>query len=221
MRSVSAPLECVIFDMDGTLTDTNRLIFASFNHAARKHAGKELAPREIIALFGPPEEGALAAVVGEERVEAAMDDFCDYYRSHHARLAALHEGMRDVLLFLRAKGVKLALFTGKGRRTAAITLEELGLEGMFQMVVSGSDVVNHKPHPEGITRVLRGLRVRPEGTLMVGDTLADIRASRGAGIPVAAVLWDSFDRERVLSARPEYVFTTVRDLSAWFRRILS
>jgi HAD superfamily hydrolase (TIGR01509 family) len=207
--------------MDGTLTQTNQLIFASFNHVALKYAGTVLTPSEIIALFGPPEEGGLARVVGHGRLGAAMDDLCDYYRANHRRLAGLHEGMDGVLALLRGRGVKLALFTGKGHRTTAITLDELGLGGAFDLVVSGTDVVNHKPHPEGIARVLRELAVRPAETLMVGDTLADIRASHGAGIPVAAVLWDSFDRERVLHARPEYVFHTVRDLELWFRRTLN
>lgn len=218
----SAPRwSCVIFDMDGTLTRTNQLIFESFNHVARRYAGTTLTPAEIISLFGPPEEGGLARVVGRHRVASAMDDLCAYYRANHRRLAQMHGGIDRVLAYLRSRGVLLALFTGKGRRTTAITLDEFGLTGSFDLVVSGTDVENHKPHPEGIARILRGLRVPPSETLMVGDTLADVRAARGAGVAMAAVLWDSFDRERVLGARPEYVFHAVKELEAWFRHTLN
>jgi HAD superfamily hydrolase (TIGR01509 family) len=216
----AADLACVIFDMDGTLTRTNQLIFASFNHVAEKYLGTRLAPEEIVSLFGPPEEGGLATLLGDDRVPGAMDDLCRFYGEHHAEMAAVHQGIPETLRFLRGKGLPLALFTGKGNRTTAITLQALGLADLFDMVVSGSDVVRHKPDPEGITRVLEKFRLPGERTLMIGDALSDIRASRAAGVRVAAVLWDCLDRERVLAAAPDFVFHTVMEMDAWFRTSL-
>lgn len=209
-------LSCVIFDMDGTLTRTNELIFESFNYVAEKYAGKRLSPREIIALFGPPEEGGLSKVVGVDAVDDAMDDLCEYYRSNHGRLASLHPGIEGTLQFLKNRGVKLAIFTGKGNRTANITLEELKIASYFDLVVSGSDVVNHKPHHEGITKVIAHFSLQPDDVLMVGDTVGDVKASRGAGVKVAAVLWDSYDRDSVLKAGADYVFNDVSEMHRWF-----
>ena len=146
MNSDINPIACVIFDMDGTLTRTNELIFESFNHVAEKYTGKRLSPHEIVALFGPPEEGGLAKVVGDESVEEAMDELCEYYQAHHGRLAGLHQGIDNILRYLKNRGTKLAIFTGKGKRTAGITLHELNIAQYFDVVISGSDVVNHKPH---------------------------------------------------------------------------
>jgi pyrophosphatase PpaX len=210
-------IACVIFDMDGTLTRTNELIFESFNHVAEKYTGKRLTPQEIIALFGPPEEGGLAKVVGTEAVGKAMDELCEYYQNHHARLAALHPGIDDVLHYLKSRGVKLAIFTGKGNRTAEITLRKLNIAQYFDLVVSGSDVVNHKPHHEGITKVIERFALTPEAVLMVGDALGDVRASRAAGVKVAAVVWDSYDRESVLLANADFVFHSVDEMSEWFK----
>jgi HAD superfamily hydrolase (TIGR01509 family) len=214
-------LSCVIFDMDGTLTQTNELIFASFNHVAARYAGRTFSPREIIGLFGPPEEGALEAICPRDLVPAAMDDLCAFYRREHARLARMHEGIADVLAYLRGRGLRLAVFTGKGRRTASITLEEFGIGGQFDLVVSGNDVTHHKPHPEGIRRVLESLSVAADEVLMVGDAMPDVRASRAAGVAMAAVLWDSYDRERVLEAGTELVFHTVADMHTWFHTHLN
>jgi HAD superfamily hydrolase (TIGR01509 family) len=208
---------CFIFDMDGTLTRTNELIFASFNHVAQKYLGKVFTPPEIIALFGPPEEGALRKIFGSDRVPTVMDELCEFYRLHHNALASLHPGVDEILCYLKAHGVKLALFTGKGTRTATITLEAFHLSQFFDLVVSGNDVANHKPHPEGILKVLETFHVRPEEVLMVGDSLTDIKASRAAGVRVASVLWDSYDRERVLQAKAEFVFHTVDEMLAWCR----
>jgi pyrophosphatase PpaX len=208
---------CMVFDMDGTLTHTNELIFASFNHVARKRLGREFSPEEIIGLFGPPEEGAVEKVFGKEHVEDIMDELCAFYRAEHSVRASLHPGMDDVLRLLKQHDVKLAVFTGKGRRTAAITLEVLEIRGYFDLVVTGNDVVRHKPDPEGIFRVLHDLGVAPDRTVMVGDSMADVRASRGAGVCMAAVLWDSYDRERVCRSGADYLFETVPEFLAWCR----
>jgi pyrophosphatase PpaX len=208
---------CIIFDMDGTLTQTNDLIFASFNHVARRRLGREFSPGEIIGLFGPPEEGAVEKIFGSEHVEDIMDELCAFYRAEHAVRAFLHAGMEDVLRLLKQHDVQLAVFTGKGRRTAAITMEMLQIGGYFDLVITGNDVVRHKPDPEGIFRVLRELDVAPDRTVMVGDSMADVRASRGAGVRMAAVLWDSYDRERVRGAGADYIFETVPEFFAWCR----
>ncbi len=216
----AADLACVIFDMDGTLTRTNQLIFASFNHVAEKYLGTRLEPREIVTLFGPPEEGGLATLLGEERVPAAMEDLCRFYEEHHNAMASVHEGVPEVLRFLKTRGVHIALFTGKGHRTTAITLEAIGMADLFDLVVSGSDVVLHKPHPEGIHRVIDRFGLSRDRVLMVGDALSDIRASRAAGVRVAAVLWDCLDPDRVLAAGADLVFHTVTEMDSWFRHNL-
>jgi len=214
-------VRCVIFDMDGTLTRTNELIFASFNHVASKYLGKTMTPREIIALFGPPEEGGLSALVGENRAEEAMNDLCAFYQSNHRELARLHPGIEEVLRHLRTRGVSLAVFTGKGRRTTEITLNEFKIGSYFDMVVSGSDVKHHKPHPEGICQVLSALNVRPDDAVMVGDSLSDIVASRGAGVRVASVVWDSYDKERVIRENSDILFHSVDELHEWFRECIN
>lgn len=212
---------CVIFDIDGTLTETNELIFASFNHVAEKHLGRRFSPPEIIALFGPPEEGAVLKMFGPENLDAIMEELLEYYADHHASMASMHEGIDGILRYLKSRGVKLAVFTGKGRRTAMITLEALQLAQLFDLIVSGNDVVHHKPHPEGIFRVLDTFGLKPDQALMVGDSLSDVHASHAAGVPIASVLWDSYDPVRVRSAGPEYVFETARDMLVWFKANLN
>jgi len=205
----------VLFDIDGTLTRTNELIFATFNFIAEKYCGRTYEPREIIALFGPPEEGALVPIVGKDRLGAAMDDLCEYYRHNHNAMASLHAGMDDVLAFLKTKGIPLGIFTGKGRRTAMITLEALGIDGYFDMIVSGNDVVRHKPDPEGIRKFIDAYGLSPSGVLMVGDALGDITASKAAGASSVAVLWDSYDSARVARAGADAVFYEVSGFLRW------
>ncbi len=208
-------LSCVIFDIDGTLARTNDLIFASFNHVARKYLQRTFPPEEIVRLFGPPEEGALRVMFGDDQVPAAMDELCAYYSEHHAAMASVHPGISEILTFLRARGVKLAVFTGKGRRTTGITLDGLRLSPFFDLVVSGNDVTRHKPDPEGIFKVMGTFGLPPERVLMVGDSVGDIKASRAAGVRMATVLWDVHDRERVIRAATDLVFHSTGEFLEW------
>jgi HAD superfamily hydrolase (TIGR01549 family) len=163
----------------------------------------------------------LLKVFGPENLDSIFDDLLRFYSEHHASMAFLHQGMDELLAFLKRKGVKLAVFTGKGRRTAMVTLEKLAIKDFFDVIVSGNDVVHHKPHPEGILRVLDILAVDANEALMVGDSLSDVSASKAAGVRIAAVLWDSYDPLRVRNAGPDYVFERVADMLAWFRASLN
>jgi len=146
-----------------------------------------------------------------------MDDLCNFYRDHHHAMAALHEGMDEALSFLKTQGVPLGVFTGKGRRTAMITLESLGIAEHFDMIVSGNDVVRHKPDPEGILKFIDAFGLSPAQVLMVGDALGDIKASRAAGATPVAVLWDSYDSERVARAGADVVFHEVSGFLSWLK----
>ncbi len=210
-------LACVVFDLDGTLTRTNDLIFATFNFVARKYTGKVYTPQQIIAMFGPPEEVAIERIVGPERLKDAMEDFYGYYSDHHAEKAEIHTGVPELLAYLKGEGLLLAVFTGKGRKTALISLELFGVKSYFDMVVTGSDVANHKPSGDGIRNVMKMFQLRPEEVLMVGDSVADVKAARDAGVEVAAVLWDSYAKEQVLGMGVDYAFDSVLAFETWIK----
>jgi HAD superfamily hydrolase (TIGR01549 family) len=208
---------CVIFDLDGTLTRTNELIYATFNHVAEKYVQKVFTPDEITGMFGPPEEVAVEKLVGKDRTEPAMQDYYAFYETHHPRLAEAYDGIREVLEFLKGNGVILAIFTGKGRRSALITLEAIGMTEYFDCIVTGDDVANYKPSPDGIRRVLRQFRLQPDEVLMVGDSVGDVRAAKEAGVAMAAVLWDSYGKDRVLETDASHFFHSVGEFSHWLK----
>lgn len=204
--------------MDGTLTQTNQLIFDAFNHIAMEHEKKTYSEQEITAMFGPPEEGALVGIVGAEKLDTAMEQYLDFYRNNHNKLARIYPGILDILKFLKSKGCRLALFTGKGTHSTRITLGEFGLTEYFEYVVTGNDVVNHKPSAEGIRKIMSHFSLKPEEVLMVGDAVADVKASREAGVRVAAVLWDSYAKEKVLKMNADYMFQSVEEFALWLKK---
>lgn len=200
----------VIFDIDGTLTFTNQLIFDSFNFIAEKYLGKRFSNEEIIALFGPTEDVIIKQMF-PDKYELVRKDYYDYYHRNH-EIAKLYDGIRELLIDLKKCGVILGIFTGKGRTSSLITLNFLGIRELFDMIVTGDDVKNHKPSPEGIIKFIETFNLKPEEVLMVGDAPSDIKAAKQAGVNIASVVWDSYSANEVRKLNKETVFETVEQL---------
>ena len=114
----------IIFDIDGTLTSTFDLIFASFNYVMKKYLNKNYSNEEIIGLFGPTEDQILDELCGENSEKAKEDYYNFYSKNHH--MAGLYPGIKEILEYIKSKNVFLSIYTGKGRKAAAITLKEAG-----------------------------------------------------------------------------------------------
>lgn len=201
----------IIFDVDGTLTSTNELIFAAFNFIAGKYLNKTFTNQDIMNLFGPPEDVILRELCGNN-FESAQKDYYQFYSDNH-HLAFIYPGMIDLLEYLKSKNVFLSVYTGKGRRAALITLDKLNISKYFDMIVTGDDVENHKPHPEGILVFLDKFKLNKERVLMIGDAPSDIKAAKSAGVKVASVLWDPYVKKELnLTMNSDYIFHDVDEL---------
>jgi len=200
----------IIFDIDGTLTSTNNLIFASFNFIANKYLGKTLSDEEIVKLFGPTEDVILKEFCGDN-YEKAREEYYKFYSDNHF-MADIYPGMREILNELKSRGVLLSIFTGKGREATTITLKKLRIYDYFDLIITGDEVKEHKPSPEGIQIFLKKYNLNKNDVIMIGDSPSDIKAAHAAGIKVASVLWDSLAKHHVIKMDSDYVFYTVEEL---------
>lgn len=206
----------VIFDIDGTLTSTNELIFASFNYIANKYLHKTFSPEQIISLFGPTEDKILQDMCGENYPQARKEYYEYYSQNHH--MAELYPGIVNVLELLKQKSILLSIYTGKGRKASTITLQKLGIYDFFDLIITGDDVKNHKPSAAGINLFLEKFTLNKDEVLMIGDSPADVKAARSAGVKIASVLWDSYAREKVLQLKSDYVFHSVEELKTFLEK---
>lgn len=208
----------IIFDIDGTLTSTNELIFASFNHVAEKYLNRTFSGKELISLFGPTEDVILKQWCGED-YEQARKDYYHFYSEHH-HMADLYPGIKEILRHLKSKQILLSVYTGKGKDAATITLKKLGIYSEFDLIITGDDVKEHKPSPEGINIFLEKFNLKKEEVLMVGDAISDIKAARKAGVKIASVVWDSYSKEEIIKLGSDYVFNTVEELKKFLENSL-
>lgn len=201
----------LIFDFDGTIANTSPLIFASFNAVARKYLGKTYTPREIIAMYGPTEDEIISKLVKPEECAPAIAEFYQVYENN-PQMVEQFEGITEIFEQAQLLGIILGIFTGKGRKTCLINLKQLGYDRYFSHVITGDDLIHRKPHQEGIQKILTATAAKPDQTLFIGDSVADMKAGKAAGVKTGAAFWDPLADERILAMKPDYVFNSISDL---------
>jgi len=209
-------IDAFVFDIDGTLADTFPLIVRAFNEFAVKYLGEPWTIEELVAQFGPPESEIIGNRVEPELREEAIEYYYRAYEDMHDG-TSLFDGISEVILDLEKRGKKLSIFTGKGRRSTDITLGKLEIENRFAPVVTGDDVTNGKPHPEGLFKVMDDIGIPAGRVAMVGDHGGDIISGHKAGVYTIAALWHGYDNDALMRAEPHVAFEQPRDLLEWVR----
>ncbi|MGC8778700.1 MAG: HAD family hydrolase, partial [Candidatus Caldatribacteriaceae bacterium] len=162
-----------IWDLDNTLVGTSPLLWGAFSWVAEKYTGRKMSPAEIVNLYGPPEDQVIEKIVGRAKKDEALREFYSFYEQKHQEMVEVFSPVIEAIVLLRERGVKQALFTSKGRRSATMTLEKLDLGKLFDLVLCGDEVKQAKPSPEGVWRILSFFQIKPEEAVYVGDSPLD------------------------------------------------
>jgi phosphoglycolate phosphatase len=187
------PRSAILFDLDGTLVDTAPDIHAALN-VTLAAAGRPSMPIESVrAMVGDGArklvERGLAATGGmtEATADAGTERFLEHYTANLSRLSRPFPGVAEALALLKDRGCRLAVCTNKRVGFSERLLDDLALAGYFEAIVGGDSLPVHKPDPGHVLATLARLGAGAGSGLMVGDSTNDVRAARGAGIPVIAV----------------------------------
>jgi HAD superfamily hydrolase (TIGR01509 family) len=211
----SAPVEAVMFDMDGTLVNSRQAIVNSYYDASEQVLGErrpsdEAELEEILKLRGVE---AFPRVTGTDD-PATLVPFSEAFQAAYARhqtTIPAFPGLEEALQELTEMGVKLGIATSKARARLDLDLDRLGLAGYFAYTVTGDEVPNGKPAPDPIFAVAEGVGVAIEHGLYVGDGENDVRAAHAAGMRAVGVAFGFHPRE-CKAEGPEYFVETYAEL---------
>ena len=207
-------IKAIIFDFDGTLANTIPLCIASFRGSVEPLIQRPLSDDEIVAAFGPDERGTIARFTDKD-IDEAMKHFMELYTSQHDEYAKVFEGIRELLESLKAKGIRLALATGKGKEACRFSMEKFSLLPYFEIIQTGSSKGSRKK--EAIRQILEAFAgIDKTETIYVGDSAGDAKESREAGIRPVSVAWASnAKKEELEKEKPEQLFDTVPLFTEW------
>lgn len=202
--------EYFLFDWDGCLAKTLEVWLNAYKTIYREY-GVEPTDQEIAQHFGDwkaPRHFGIEDVDGcVNKIVALAND-----KLHQVEL---YDGAKDLLDSL-SKSTKLALLSSSERKVLQWGLEHNGLQDVFDVVIAGDEVVNHKPHPEVIEKGMAALGATKDKTVMVGDSHKDLEAANNAGIDSVLVYPPNhktfYDLNKLKSYEPTYFVSGFAEL---------
>jgi pyrophosphatase PpaX len=201
----------ILFDLDGTLINTNELIIASFLHTLEKYYPNQYKREHVIPFMGPTLTESFTTV-DESRVEELIAEYRQFNIAMHDEFVEEYETVYETVETLHNKGYKIGIVTTKARNVVEMGLNFSRLKQFFDTVITIEDVKSPKPHPEPIQLALNKLNSTPEETIMVGDNYHDIVGGQNAGTKTAGVAWSLKGKEFLASYKPDYMFEKMSDI---------
>ena len=207
-------IRAVIFDLDGTLANTLPLCIQAFRQSVQPLINRSVSDAEIIATFGPSEEGTIMALA-PNHYKKGVADYLYFYESLHEMCPVPFKGIREILETLKNKAVRISMVTGKGKYSTDISLKHFKLTYFFEIIETGSPKGARKA--EGIQIILNSLKgIKTDEIIYVGDAPSDVIASRKVGVSVVAAAWaDTAEPEKLKETQPDELFYTIKDFENW------
>jgi len=179
----------VLFDVDGTLVDSNAAHAESWAQALVEH-GIRVDAAQVRPLVGMGGDKVLPALADIASTSARGKDISDRKRKlFNERLPHLRatRGARSLVEFLRDRGIDVAVATSAQDDEMNAILRHADLDGLFSAHATKDDAAESKPDPDIVHAALAKSEAQPESTVMIGDTPYDIEAARRAGVAVIAL----------------------------------
>jgi phosphoglycolate phosphatase len=206
-------IDLIIFDLDGTLIDSLDDLADATNHMLASLGRKPATLEQVRGYVGQGArrlvERAMPNGVPEE-IEIGLSVFLAYNEQHIVDKTRLYPGVAETLSSLRLAGKSLAVVSNKNVALCRKVLTTLDADRYFECVIGADSLQARKPSPEPLLKVLRDLAVPPEKAAIVGDSINDIAAGKGAGIVTVGCTYGYGDRAEIEDA--DYLVDSVTGL---------
>lgn len=211
----------ILFDLDGTLTDSGLGITNAVMYALRE-MGYPVPEREVLYKFiGPPLHSSFQRYyhMDEPAAVEAVRQFRVYYNEKGGILENLvYDGVREMLAALKNAGLRLVIATSKPDAAAKRVMGHFGLDGYVPEIVGGTDDPDRNTKGKVIAWAMREFGIDPADAIMVGDREHDVHGAAENGIPCIGVTWGYGDRPELEGAGAKIVLDTPREVTDYILR---
>lgn len=207
--------EAIVFDLDGTLTDTLTDLKNSVNFALGEMNFPERSLDEVRQFVGNGVRRLIYLSVPEntpdEISEQCLSIFKEHYKSNSLVETKPYDGIVPMLESLKNKGIKTAVVTNK-MQEAAVDIVEKFFSGLIDEAIGQVDGIAQKPQPDGVYAALKKLEVTKDKAVYVGDSDVDCKTAHNAGIPCIGVSWGFRGRKVLAENGADYIIDSPSEL---------
>lgn len=208
------PYRTVLFDMDGTLVDAFVTIARAYAHTLPLFGVAVPTLDQVRHAVGGGLENAMGHFLPPEKVAEACKIHVAYTETILLEDPVLYDGSRELILALRAQGVRTGVLTNKIGDHARALVEHLGLAGCMDLVLGARDCPWRKPAPEFTAEALRRIGGQASSACLIGDSPFDVETARNGGFPCFAVTTGTHGADALLQAGAAAVYPGMRALAA-------
>ena len=200
----------LIFDVDGTIWDSEKDVFLSFNHTLKTLDGFEITKEEFQELAGKPLGAMFEKVLPEDKKSLAEDyekAYKKYYidEEHFADATVLFPDVRRLIDKFKNEGYYMAVASSKPKRILDKMMATFELEGFNYVLGTEESDFKHKPDPQIVNYIMDKLNVEKDDTVIIGDSKSDILTGKNAGIDTIVVTYGYDKKENLVNAEPTYI----------------
>lgn len=185
-------MNCIIFDLDGTLIDSVKDLAAAVNLTRTGHGLAPLPLADITVFVGEGPRKLLERSfhdVPDSDIDALLPEYKQNYGEHLTDHTVLYPGVKEGLQRLANAGIPLGIVTNKHDEAISTLLNHFGITQYFQMIIGSGAGFPHKPAPDALLHIAGELKADPASSWMVGDHFTDLEAGRRAGMKRALANW--------------------------------
>ena len=217
-------LDCVLFDLDGTLVDTAPDLIACLNQALSLKGYAHVHDADIKPMISL---GAMAMVkqavsdADEVQQSQLLDLMLECYQNNIAHHSRFYSGISETLDIIESAGLKWGVVTNKRERFTLPLMEALNLNQRAACVISGDTTSNSKPHPEPMLAACEQAKVKPENCVYIGDAAHDITAGKNANMKTLAAVYGYLkEGDQPEEWGADALIETPQQLQQWIRASL-
>jgi len=210
-------ISTIIFDVDGVLLDSTKKL-KEFNKKIAKSLGLRIPKdHEISNLWGVSLEDFVKILWPDTDIEGYRRMTKKMFDEGKVKFSPM-KGAINTLKKLEDLGFKLLIVTGRTKKYTIKHMKEAGFNmNMFDFIISSEDTKNHKPHPEPILHACHLLKVKPENTIYVGDSIFDYRSAKNAKVEFVAVLTGDVSGKEFKENGVKNIITSVAELPKFLK----
>ncbi|OGE28790.1 hypothetical protein A2867_04165 [Candidatus Daviesbacteria bacterium RIFCSPHIGHO2_01_FULL_40_11] len=202
--------DAALFDVDGTVLNTNEYIFQAYKYTIGLHLKREVTREEVAQVVGLPFKDCYQLLTGLRDVGYLLECH-DEFQCQNLHLVATFPNTLKTLKALAKAGVAIAAVTTRYGDQLKESLRFAKIDKYFKVILTPLDVKKPKPDGESVLKALAALGIKPPRAVMIGDSPVDIGAGKAANVKTIAALY-GFHGERLLEANPDYVIDDIQEI---------